>query len=78
MYKYQVMNVTNGQKIGMGYIELRNPAQDGNWIDLQRDDQDDNEKCSDMFEVIKIAHSENGSDLYVKNVGDFLTVIKKL
>jgi hypothetical protein len=78
MHKYQLINVKDDKKIGMGYIELKNPVQDGNWIDLQRKNDYNDEGGTDIFEVIKIVHSNNGSDLYIKHIGDFFISIKTL
>ncbi|MCO8091436.1 MULTISPECIES: hypothetical protein [Acinetobacter] len=65
MFELSVIDISGNKPKSLYAREFKTHPRIGEWIDIEIDGE------SNMFEVIKIAHSTNGgdSDLYVKLLG---------
>ena len=74
MFELSVIDISGSKSKSLYAREFKTHPRIGEWIDIEIDGE------SNMFEVIKIAHSTNGgdSDLYVKLLGPTYQVLGDL
>ena len=74
MFELSVIDVSGDNPKSLYAREFKHHPRIGEWVDIEIDGK------SNMFEVIKVAHSTNGgdSDLYVKLLGPTYQVVGDL
>ncbi len=74
MHKLITIDVSSEKPKGLGQKEYKSHPRVGEWIEMNLNE------VGTIFEVVMIAHSDSGdgSDVYVKKLGETLSVIKTI